>query len=637
MTREKFDILVRKLEGFSRKHPRLYTARIVALVVLAYAYLLLVLVGSFVLMLAMIPMVIYAPITLKFALVGLFAFGGIFWSVLRGLWVKIARPTGQEITREQAPELFRMLDELRSALDCRPFHKVLIAGNMNAAVYQVPRLGIFGWHTNYLMIGLPLMQSLAPDEFKAVMAHEFAHSSRGHGRFGNWLYRVRRTWEQVFEQMAKRRTRFGSVLFKFINWFWPVFNGHAFVLARANEYEADACSVRLAGADAAASALMRLPVNESVLNDKFWPGIFDRVKLQKQPPADVMVSQGVALKTGLDADEAQKRVRQSFLMETNNADTHPCLKDRLRAINRLPAGLESEDTVITPPAAPVRTAAEVLLGEQAEVLASRLSEDWSKAIATYWAERHEHAQKLALELAALEKSNEALTTSGQLWEKALKIIQLHSDKEALPVIEQVLTLEPAHPGANLVLGRYRLGIDDGSGAALIESAMDTDIELIQNGCNLLYAYYQRTGQRDKIKNLEDRMDRFREVTVLAQRERARITAADTFIPHELTETQLEELRKIFTAEPDIGSVAIARKKVEHFKVNPCFAVGLTVKVPWWKLRSSASNIKLVNRVVKQIKLPGYFLIFVNEKNRKTLWNRISDAPEAMVYRRVRKK
>jgi hypothetical protein len=392
---------------------------------------------------------------------------------------------------------------------------------------------------------------------------------------------VRRTWEQVFEQMARQRTRFGGVLFKFINWFWPIFNGHAFVLARANEYEADACSVRLAGADVAANALMRLPVNDTLLNEKFWPDIFERSNNQKEPPADVILSQGRALKNGLAAAEAQKRLRQSFLMETNNADTHPCLKDRLRAMNRLPAGFESNDFTITPPPAPSLTAAEILLGKHAEVLARQLSEEWRKAIAARWAARHEHAQKLASELATLEKPGDAPPTAAQLWEKASKVIQLHSDKEALPVIEQLLALEPNHPAGNFVLGRHRLEAEDAGGVALIERAMDGEPELTQDGCNLLYAFYNRNGQRDKIKSLEQRMDKFQEITALAQQERAQITAANTFIPHELAEAQLEDLRRIFAGEPDIGSVAVARKQVAYFKKSPCFVIGLAVTVPWW--------------------------------------------------------
>jgi len=130
---------------------------------------------------------------------------------------------------------------------------------------------------------------------------------------------------------------------------------------------------------------------------------------------------------------------------------------------------------------------------------------------------------------------------------------------------------------------------------------------------LLYAHFNRTGQRDKLRPLENRFDEFQKLNVLAQQERARIIAADTFIAHELTAEQIAGLRKIFSTEPDIGAAAVARKKVQHFPNSPCFAVGLKIKVAWWKPRGSAVNRKLVHRVLKQVRLPGHFLVFVGEK------------------------
>jgi len=602
--------------------------RIVGLVALAYAYLVLVLFGSLTLCLAMVAMVIYLPVSIKFAIVGLIAFGGIFLAVLRGLWVKLEPPKGQPVTRGQAPKLFALLDELRGALDCRPFHQVLIIGEMNAGVVQIPRLGIFGWHRNYLVMGLPLLQGLAPDEFKAVLAHEFAHSSRGHGRFGNWLYRVRRTWAQIFEQMAKQRTRFGGVLFKFLNWFWPVFNGHAFVLARANEYEADACSVRLAGADAAARALIRSRVDGALLGEKFWPGVFSNAHQEKDPPANVLLALNQTLKSGPAADDAARWLRQAFLIETNNADTHPCLKDRLRAIGRLPAEIPAH-----PPPNPPQSAAEFYLGEHAELVARQMSDEWRKFITPKWKARHEHAQKIADELAGLEKPSDAPPTVAQIWEKARKLAELHGDAAAVSALEQVIALEPRHAAANFILGRHHLQKDDPRGVELVETAMTADPALTQNGCSLLYAHFNRTGQRDKLRPLENRVDEFQKLTVLARQERARITAADTFIAHELTKPQIEEVRKVLSSEPDVGSAAVARKQVVHFPKNPCFAVGLQIKVAWWKPRGQRANRQLLQRVLKQLRLPGHFLVFVNEKNLKGLGAKVLAAPGAVIYRR----
>ncbi len=633
MTREQFDALIQKLEVASRRNPRIYRLRLVGLVALAYGYLVFILLGSLALCVLMGAMVVYVPATIKLAIIGLIAFGGIFLAVLRGLWVKLEPPQGEPVTAAQAPRLFALLDELRAALDCRPFHQVLIVGEVNAGVVQIPRLGIFGWHRNYLVLGLPLMQSLAPDEFKAVLAHEFMHSSRGHGRFGNWLYRVRRTWDQVFQQTVKQRSRLGFALFKFVNWYWPIFNGHAFVLARANEYEADACSVRLAGADAAANALMRVPVEGALLSEKFWPGVFSRALQEKDPPADVVLALNETLKAGPAADDAARWLRQSFLMETNNGDTHPSLKDRLRAIGRLPAEAEQGRFPESLPPLPPQNAAEFFLGDQAIGVARKMSEDWRKAITPQWAARHEQTQKLAAELATLETPAGAPPSAGQLWEKARRLMDLHGDGAAVPALEQVISIEPRHPGANFVLGRHYLQTDDPRGVPFMETAIAADPALAQTGCGLLHAHFNRTGQHDKLRPLENRFDEFQKRNALAQQERGRITAADTFIAHELTPQQIADLRKILQAEPEISAAAVARKQVEHFPDSPCFAIGLKTRVPWWKPRSSAAGQKLVQRVLKQVRLPGCFLVFVGGKNLRGLATKVFDVPGAVIYER----
>jgi len=626
--------MVKNLEAVSQRHPRRYVARVVGLLTLAYGYLGLVLFGSLGIVIGTIALVIaiHNAAVIKLAFFLLLAAGGLFWAVLRGLWVKLDPPDGLPVTNEQAPRLFSLLDELRAALDCAPFHRVLIVPEHNAAVVQIPRLGVFGWHQNYLLLGLPLMQGLAPDEFKAVLAHEFAHSSRGHGRFGNWLYRVRRSWDRIFEQMARQRTRGGFVLVKFINWFWPVFNAHAFVLARANEYEADACSVRLAGAAAAAGALMRLPVDGSVIEEEFWPHIYSRASQEKEPPANVMLSLGQTLKSSLPAEDATRRLRQAFLLETTNGDTHPCLKDRLRAIGRLPEGIERGEFPAPPPPPP-QNAAEFFLGHHAEIAASQLSDEWRKAIAVQWAARHEQTQKLAAELAALDQPGTAPPNVGELWAKATKLMELHDDAAAQPVLDQVLALDPKHAGANFVRGRHHLEQDDARGVALIETAMASDPALTADGCRLLYGHFTRTGRRDQLRPLEDRMDRFQEQAALAQKERAEVSAKDTFMAHELTPQQLAELRNIFEAEPAIASAAVARKQVQHFAGSACFVIALRVKMAWWKPVSSGANQKLVDRVLEKLQLPGHFLVFVASDNLKALGKKVFAASGAVIYER----
>ena len=74
---------------------------------------------------------------------------------------------------------------------------VLITDELNAAILQLPSLGIFGWHRNYLMIDLPLMKSLTREQFKAVLAHELSHLAKGHGIESHSIYRQRLRWSRL--------------------------------------------------------------------------------------------------------------------------------------------------------------------------------------------------------------------------------------------------------------------------------------------------------------------------------------------------------------------------------------------------------------------------------------------------------
>ena len=169
-------------------------------------------------------------------------------------------PEGRFITRGQAPELFAVLDGLRKKLRGPPIHHVLITGDFNAGIVQVPRLGVAGWPANYLLLGLPLMQALSGQHIEAVLAHEYGHLAGAHGRFASWIYRVRLAWAQLAATLEET-AQWSALLFRrFFAWYAPYFAAYTFVLARANEYDADRCSADIVGADIAADALVSVAV-----------------------------------------------------------------------------------------------------------------------------------------------------------------------------------------------------------------------------------------------------------------------------------------------------------------------------------------------------------------------------------------
>jgi hypothetical protein len=302
-------------------------------------------------------------------------------------------------------------------------------------------------------------------------------------------------------------------------------------------------------------------------------------------------------------------------------------------MDRLPSGLDRGEFPHAPPP-PSQTAAELFLGDHAEAAARQMSDEWRKAIAPHWAMRHEKTKKLAAELAELDQYNATPPGVEELWIKARKLMELHDDAAAAPVLDQVLALNPTHAGANFVRGRLYLENDDLRGITLMEAALEADPMLTPDGCNLLYGLFARTGQRDRLRPWEDRVGRFHEEAVLAQRERSNVSAYDTFMAHDLALGQLAALQKVFQSEPDIGTAAVVRRQVQHFPQNLAFVVALRVSASRWKPRRSGTNQALVNRVVRMMELPGQFLVIVEEKNLTSVARRIFAQPGATVYVRA---
>jgi Zn-dependent protease with chaperone function len=207
MERAEFEALIERMERVAVERPAAYRRRVFGLAALGYGYLFFVVL----VLLVLTALSIWSLVYLKgFGVKLVLIVGALLYAVLRSLWVKQDSPAGERVTEADAPQLFRMLGELQQRLQTPAIHAVLVTPEFNAAVSQVPQLGLFGWHRNFLVLGLPLMKGLTVEQFKSVLAHELGHLSRGHARAANWIYRMRVIWARL-ESTFERRPQWGSV------------------------------------------------------------------------------------------------------------------------------------------------------------------------------------------------------------------------------------------------------------------------------------------------------------------------------------------------------------------------------------------------------------------------------------------
>ncbi|MFT3914513.1 MAG: M48 family metallopeptidase [Anaeromyxobacteraceae bacterium] len=311
-----------------------------------------------------------------------FAVLGFLAAVLRATTRAPDRPRGVPVTREEVPALFAALDEVRAAAPGPRLHAVLVSDELDAGVWQTPRLGFPGATLNELALGWPLLAALGPEALRAVLAHELAHVAGGHGESAAWVHRLRQTFDVLGPELEARRGPVARALRRLLASYRPWFSAASLALARAGEREADREAARIAGASATADALLGTRLAEHALARHLQPRLRAALAASAAPPERHLEEVPEALALGMTGPVAELALLVALDERARPGETHASLADRLLALGEAPRV----------PDAPPRSAAEVLLGEAGPRIRLELERRWRERVAGEWAVAHAQAQ-----------------------------------------------------------------------------------------------------------------------------------------------------------------------------------------------------------------------------------------------------
>jgi Zn-dependent protease with chaperone function len=592
---EHFDALVSRLEKQASANPGGYRTRVLLFALLGNLYLFAMVAFLFVLFLfALASIVFLKALGIKIA----FVVGAFLWVVVRALWVKFPPPAGTEIGAHEAPELFAEIEELRAALNAPRFHHVLVTDDFNAAVVQVPRLGLLGWDRNYLLIGLPLAKALGVEQFKAVLAHEYGHLAGGHGRMSNWIYRQRVRWMRLMDALQQVESKATFLFSPFLRWYAPHFSAYSYPLARANEFEADAASARLTSPHAAAQALTGVNVFSAYLNERYWPGIHKQA--DEQPAPGFAPYSGLAARVEKEIDEASVKgwIESALARKTTTDDSHPCFSERLAAL-----GQEAAFALPGPEAA-----ADRLLGASREALTRDFDKRWHEAVLPAWKRRYEETQKGRARLAELNArhASGAELSPQEAYDRAC-LTEIHgNDPEG--AIAQIRTMLEESPGSPVLL--YALGIrllarGDDAGRPLVEQAMASDENAIVPGCQAIRDYLWRQRREVEAREWDAKLVARAELEQAAAKEREGVRSDEKFEVHSLAPDALDALVGQLRKVEGLQKVYFVKKRLQHLPHRPLYILGFTMVGLWY---SKKKAIELVGRLQQTVNFPGETLI-----------------------------
>ena len=605
VNQEQYEALVQRLELQAEQSPRMYRVKLGAMALLGYGYIA----GVLTLLLVAVALLALLAVQRSGAVIALklgIVLVPLIWAVVRAMAVRLEPPSGKELFREDAPELFACIDDVRAKARAPQAHRILITDDFNAAVVQHPRLGIFGWPRNYLILGLPLMQALDLQEFRAVLGHEFGHLSGEHGKFGAWIYRLRAGWGRLTHAL-EQGNHWGKVLFvPFFKWYAPAFSALSFVQARRQEYEADQVAAAVSNPRTAGEALIRVHLQSRFLNRKYWRSILQEADTKAEPDARPYAMLGMAFAQQRSEHEARDTLEAALKRRTGCDDTHPSLSDRLRALRTTPIVPE-----------PIKvTAAEALLGPLAGQLASEFDAQWRQSVAMWWQGRHQYASASRTRLEALSSSTEELSVD-DAFSRAELTEELGDEASARQQLETLAVRAPDHAPTQFALGRLRLVGDDESGIELLNNAMRLDPGAEQSACMLIVEYLQRHGRNEEARAHIDHLRNAGARDQAARKERGELRVTDKLLPHDLSDQQFAEVRRQLQAfAADVRRIYLVRKQTVHYQDHPLYILGFERRSRFWKLESASAAELVAQRLGAEVTFPGETIIICIDGDNK---------------------
>jgi Zn-dependent protease with chaperone function len=241
---------------------------------------------------------------------------------------EIDDPLELRVPRELLTELYEIVEEVASARGSPEPHEVRLTVEANAGAFEDKR------GRRVLVLGCPLLMLLSEKALSGVIAHELGHFAAGDTRRSR-ITRGRISTMALLEgDFAELRwLRWNPLIWVLRGYHWLSFLAWA-AESRGHEFRADRHEVRQVGKKQAAATLIFLTVPARLPYARL-DSIAESFAATEQPLDDLFAEQRHRLKS-ISPGEWEEALGKELKVRTERFDTHPCLRERLKAIGVSP-------------------------------------------------------------------------------------------------------------------------------------------------------------------------------------------------------------------------------------------------------------------------------------------------------------
>lgn len=261
-------------------------------------------------------------------------------------------PPGILLDRATNARLFAEVDAVAKALNEPAPTQIYLMEAANANVAEVG--GVLGFGKRRIMaIGLPLVSILTVSEFRALLAHEFAHFYSGDTSLAPWVYRARagilrtiQNMERTQEMVSVNAFRVMAVLAgALIEEYFVLFLRMTGQISRQQELRADELACWVAGREPARSGLEKIH-SADLLWTIYWTGTVEPVLTLQFLPDLADGFRRFLANSGFGGHFRIDLTGEPDSLESDRFSTHPPLARRVLAIEQMQAPERSVDDAL---------------------------------------------------------------------------------------------------------------------------------------------------------------------------------------------------------------------------------------------------------------------------------------------------
>ena len=273
------------------------------------------------------------------------ALGAMLKSVARGLRLGRGVDFHLTLTRQQAPQLWALIEDLSARIGVAPPNEYVLESGTNA--YVMLRGMAMGRGKTRLGVGFDLLAGLSEAQARAVMAHEIAHAKyvrRGYqGFLMRGLFRLGRCAGSIeairdHEENHKLARFTARITGALPTWLSKTAGKLIAACSRYDEFLADRISAEICGPTPCREALLAINV---VAHQADKIGYRERLlHLEREEGYAGWLRE--KLKVPDDAKRLEIEARALERAHRHELSTHPALPDRLAAIDAVPPSSHAE-------------------------------------------------------------------------------------------------------------------------------------------------------------------------------------------------------------------------------------------------------------------------------------------------------